>query len=81
MAELIDLDDLLSLQEAIDHSELSKGRLYQIREEVGVSIKGNWFYSRSKLDAYKAREKRKGGRPAGSKINDLIPSPVIRAAA
>ena len=76
MAELIDLNDLLSLQEAIEHSGLSKGRLYQIREDVGIDIKGSWYYSRKKLDAYLQQPKSKGGRP---KNNDLIPTPVIRA--
>jgi hypothetical protein len=74
---MLDPNDLLDVQEAVEYSGLTKQRLYQLGQQVGYKIGSVWIFSRSKLDAYKQAPKRKGGRPAGSKIAAALMTPVL----
>jgi hypothetical protein len=71
---MLDPNDLLDVQQAVEYSGLTKQRLYQLGEQVGYKIGSIWVFSRAKLDAYKEAPKNKGGRP---KSDSRIPTPVI----
>lgn len=74
---MLDPNDLLDVQEAVEYSGLTKQRLYQLGQQVGYKIGSVWIFSRAKLDTYKQAPKRKGGRPAGSKIAAAPMTPVV----
>lgn len=82
--------DLMRPTDAAEYLGITVSRLNQIRkarndagQKFGRQIAGVWFYPVAHLDAYRAERDQhpKGGRPPGSKIVAVIPSPVIRAAA
>jgi hypothetical protein len=59
------MDELLMGEAAAQHAGLSRQRLYQLAAngDIGRKVSGHWVFTRAELDAYKAREKSKGGRP------------------
>ncbi len=73
---MLDPNDLLDVQQAVEYSGLTKQRLYQLGEQVGLKIGSVWVFSRTKLDAYTAAPKNKGGRPKS--ISTML-TPVIVA--
>lgn len=72
----------LTAAEAARYLGVSRTRISELSQagRLGRQIAGRyWIYTEAELDVYKEERKHnKGGRP---KSTDLIPSPVIRAAA
>lgn len=70
------MEDLLMGDEAAAYLGLSRQRLYQLAASgiVGRRLGSHWIFTRAELDAYKASDKSKGGRP---KDGRLILTPVI----
>lgn len=73
---MLDPNDLLDVQGAVQYSGLTKQRLYQLGAKVGYKIGNTWLFSKAKLDAYKEEPKSKGGRPVGSKIDAATMTPI-----
>jgi hypothetical protein len=71
---MLDPNDLLDIQAAVKYSGLTKQRLYQLGEKVGIRIGNSWLFSKAKLDAYKEAPKSKGGRP---KPDSAVMTPVM----
>ena len=76
---MAELEDLLNGAEAAKYLGVTRARLYALARtgKIGQSIGGYWLFTKEELDTWKAARNPKGGRP---KSDDLIPSPVIRAA-
>jgi excisionase family DNA binding protein len=60
--------DYLNAVQAADYLGVGRQRIYQLADagKIGRRIAGYWVFSKSELDAYKARPKSKGGRPKES---------------
>ncbi len=68
------MEDLLMGDAAARYLGVSRQRLYQLTKEgIGRKVSSHWVFTRAELDAYKAREKNKGGRP---KARSGMPTPV-----
>jgi hypothetical protein len=58
------MEDLLMGEQAAQYLGVSYKRLHQLTKEgIGRKISGHWVFTREELDAYRAAEKNKGGRP------------------
>jgi hypothetical protein len=73
---MLDPSDLMDIQEAVRYSQLTRQRLYQLKETVGIQFKGNWYFSKRKLDEYLAGERKPGPRP---KEDGAVMTPVSAA--
>jgi predicted DNA-binding transcriptional regulator AlpA len=73
MSDSVDQSDLIDIQEAIRLSGLSRQRIYQIADQLGFQVPGgSWVFQKSKIAAYLAQPKSKGGRPAGKTEGLLV---------
>ena len=75
-----DNPDELSAEDAAKYLGISLARVYVLANQgrLGRKVAGKFYlFTRAELDDYQASRNPKGGRP---KSDDLIPSPVIRAA-
>jgi len=75
-----ELHELMSGADAAKYLGVTRSRLYALARagKLGLPVGGYWMFTRQELDAWKAERNPRGGRP---KSHDLIPTPVIRAAA
>lgn len=73
--------DLLTITQAAAYLGVTRQAIHKLTKRpipgLGERYGSVWMFTRVELDAWRDKPRTHGGRPAGSKIEPAIPSPVV----